>query len=131
MVPSRVSGSTRQEWQVVFEPDKVSSGGSDGSGCRVIGEASYTTLRRHAGPLHEPAVSLLQQSARNLLQQGYICSAKSTASDRHAETKVLDWVADTNAGMSTKSDALVQQSTSNRDEQAKAAPPPIDWEFLY
>ena len=123
MVPSRVSESTRQEWQVVFEPGRVPP--ADGSGCRVIGEASYTTLRSHAGPLHEPAVSLLQQSARNLLQQGYVCSAKSPASN--GDMRVLGHFG-TNAGSSTNPGVTVP--TANTDEQTKAAPQPSDWEFL-
>ena len=123
MVPSRVSVSSRQEWQIVFESDKVHPG--DGSGCRIIGEASYTTLRSHAGPLHEPAVSLLQQSARTLLQQGYVYSAKSTASD--GETRVLGRGPDRNANPSINFGVSV---ATTRDEQLKAAPPLNDWEFI-
>ena len=123
MVPSRFSGCTRQEWQVVLEHDRVPPG--DGSSCRVIGEASYTTLCSHAGPLHKPAVSLLQQSARNLLQQGYVCSAKSSASN--VDTRVAGHFADTNAGPSTNSESV---PSANSDELTKAAPLPSGWELL-
>lgn len=120
MVPSKVSRSAQQEWQVVFEPDSVPLG--DGSGCRVIGEASYTILRSHAGPLHEPAVTFLQQSARHLLQQRYICSAISKSSASNGDTTHF------NAGPSSNSDASVPKVNTN--EHTEAAPPPSDWEFL-
>lgn len=120
MVPSRITRSTRQEWQVVVEPDRAPSG--VGSDCKIIGEASFATLRSHAGPLDEAAVSLLQQSARNLLQRGYICPVKTPTSK--GETSAQGQLA-----ADPSSYAGVTHPTAD-EAQILAAPQSSDWELL-
>lgn len=120
MVPSRVTTSTRQEWQVVVEPDRAPSG--VGSDCKIIGEDSFATLRSHAGPLHEPAVSLLQQSARNLLQRGYVCPVKTPTSK--GETSAQSQLAP-----EANSYAGATHPTAG-EAQILAAPQSSDWELL-
>lgn len=124
-IPDKASPSThgQQEWQVVYD---VTPNYCDA--CQVMDEAAYSTLRRHAGPLQEPAVSVLQQSSRNLLQRKHVCSPKALASSGTMKARI----ADTN-DKAASSSAEPHAATLSRTEgagQDQNTPQSDDWEFI-
>lgn len=124
-VPNKPVGLAQQEWQVVYDVTA-----NDSSACTTIAEAQYSVLRRHAGPLREPAISLLQQAAaRKVLQRGCASSLKPRASGGDREA----WAADTHVTAASSSaashDAAILPA-SGGGGQDQAAPQPSDWEFI-
>lgn len=123
-VPNKPAGSAQQEWQVVYNVTV-----SDTSDCTTVDESAYSTLRRHAGPLREPAISLLQQAARKVLQRGCVCSLKPHASGGDRDARAADTHGNAASSPAESHDAAAAVlPTSGGGGQT--ALQPSDWELI-
>ena len=122
------SAPVQQEWQVVCGPH--TDGSNDGQVRRTMSEAMYSILRSQAGDLHRSAATLLQQSARKVLQQHKsACSARCPAWSGNGNGRIII----DRSGASSESTKIPRSNVtrSQRDEAGQAVrPEPNDWEVV-